>query len=63
MLDLSKGQTTLKNAADCHSNSHVNMGRPLLYSTPEEKKAANRAKSKRHYEQYISPFHPIETYC
>ncbi|KIL55457.1 hypothetical protein M378DRAFT_90885 [Amanita muscaria Koide BX008] len=28
------------------------MGRPQLHYTPEEKQAANRAKSKRHYERY-----------
>ena len=26
------------------------MGRPRLYNTPEEKQAANRLKSKKHYE-------------
>jgi hypothetical protein len=29
------------------------MGRQRLYHTAEEKLAANRAKSKRHYEKYV----------
>jgi len=28
------------------------MGRPRLYHSPEEKAAANRTKSKRHYDRY-----------
>jgi predicted metallo-beta-lactamase superfamily hydrolase len=34
-----------------NSNS-TSMGRQRLYHTAEEKLAANRAKSKRHYEKY-----------
>jgi hypothetical protein len=30
------------------------MGRPRLYHTPEEKAAANRAKSKRHHDKYVN---------
>ena len=29
------------------------MGRPRLYNTPEDKKAANTAKSKRSYVKFI----------
>ncbi|KAJ2928406.1 hypothetical protein H1R20_g8709, partial [Candolleomyces eurysporus] len=30
------------------------MGRPQLYHTPEEKRAANRLKSKKHYEKKVN---------
>ena len=33
------------------------MGRQRLYHTAEEKLAANRAKSRRHYEKYASHFY------
>src|ERR1700722_560559 len=32
------------------------MGRPRLYFTPEARAAANRAKSKKHYSQYVGLF-------
>lgn len=33
--------------------SRFKMGRPRLYHSPEEKAAANRAKSQKHYEKYV----------
>lgn len=32
----------------------IGMGRPRLHHSPEDKAAANRAKSKKHYEKYAS---------
>lgn len=52
-----KGQTTSSGSNEVYGTvtlpETISMPRPRLYNTPEEKKVANREKSKRHYHAYI----------